>query len=62
MSEQHWKDEMLALLKDWPDSRIETYIMQMEARIVVTKDMLRELRAILRKRKKTHMNTGERHG
>lgn len=62
MTSDHYKQEMLMMVRDWASDRLDAYIMELEARLEVTKDMIHELKLIRRRRKRNHKDTGIRSG
>lgn len=46
----HYKDELLYLIKDWTVSQLDVYIKELEERVTHIKQQLAEMRA-MRKRK-----------
>lgn len=59
----HWKDELMSLVGDWDVVKINHYIETLEVRMQNTKDQIRALKELRRKKwRKGPKDTGERGG
>ena len=56
-----YKDELLFIVKNWTRDQLETYIQQLEARVIVEKELISELKSVRRKvTKRKPLDTGNR--
>lgn len=63
MTGEHYKQELLAMVREWTPDRMDAYIDELEMRLHVTKEMLHELKLIRRQRRKHGpKDTGSRSG
>jgi hypothetical protein len=61
---EYYKQELLLMIEQWPDERVQQYIHELEQRLENTKEHLRALRAIKKRkgRNKNPKDTGTRGG
>lgn len=56
-----YKDELLFIVKNWTRAQVDNYIQQLEARVMVEKELISELKQTRKKmKKKEPVDTGNR--
>lgn len=61
---EYYKQELVELVRNWPEDRLNMYIQELETRVKVTKELIQALRAIRKRtnRNKNLKDTGSRGG